>query len=102
MEKYEELLDEIGFKINLSGYFYWVEAIRHCTEDLDSIGYNFDMSELYQYIAKKFKTSVSKAERCMRNAWQVIPNLSEKLKVDYKLNNGVILALLVRKIKRSR
>lgn len=89
----EDILDEIGVKITLKGYKYWVTAvILKLTNKYET------MKSLYMDIAKKHKTTASKAERALRHAYENIkPKVQEYFKLNYKPNNSVFLECLIRK-----
>ena len=65
-----------------------------------SNSYDFNMSDVYNYVAEKYNTTYSRAERALRHAIESTPGITEaihkKLNIDYKLKNSVFLACLVR------
>lgn len=100
MSKYEAILDELGMKMSIKGYTYWLAAIEYCMGKIESEGYAFCMSEVYNYIAEKYNTTYSRAERALRHAVEYTPGIEqkiqEKLKINYKLKNSDFLACLVK------
>lgn len=100
MNQYEKLLDKIGMKINQKGYCYWIEALK-IAENSKEKTYSYDMGRIYQEIAKKYKTSIVAVERNLRHSWQTTNNINEKIEVNYKINNSVFLAVLVRRLKNG-
>ena len=93
--KTEFLLDEIGMKINLKGYKYWIEAVK-----LKLLEPNISMSNLYEEIAKKFNINRANAERCLRKAWESnIKYVEMRLNYSYKITNSIMLEYLVRKLE---
>lgn len=94
-KKIEFLLEEIGAKIHLRGFRYWIKAVKIKLENPD-----ISMSSLYEQVAVYFNTTNSSAERCLRTAWESNKKYVEaQLNYNYKLNNSVILAYLVKNIK---
>ena len=62
-EKIRELLKEVALPIHVTGYEYWMEAIRVYKKNK-----NMNMSEIYNEVADICGTTPSKVERGMRYA----------------------------------
>ena len=93
--KTEFLLDELGIKISVKGYKYWIEAVK-----IKLIKSDITMNNLYMEIAKKFNVNSSNAERCLRNAWESnIKCVEMRLNYSYKITNSIMLEYLVRKME---
>lgn len=89
----KQLLKDIGIKLHLLGFEYWVKAIV-ITIDIEIHNrQKLRMMELYYMIAKECNTTPSRAERAMRHAFQEI-DVNKYFKVAYKINNTDLLFLL--------
>lgn len=96
----KQLLKDIGIKLHHLGFKYWVTAISitldielHNREDLK-------MMELYYIVARKHRTTASKAERAMRYAYATI-DLKQYFNVTYSINNTALLFLLIEAVKEK-
>ena len=69
IERITKIMVELGIPANLRGYSYVREAIKLCVIDIEEI--NSVTKRLYPDIAKKFKTTPSRAERAIRHAIEV-------------------------------
>ena len=84
-------LIELHFDINSIGIIYWVEAIKIVKNNL----LIWDMMDIYEKIAKKYKSSYSAVERAMRYAMQpAIGSIQRKYEYYNKINNQTFLNLI--------
>ena len=60
------ILKNLGVPANINGYYYLRYAIALMMADISLL--NGITKRLYPMVAKKFNTSASKAERCIRHA----------------------------------
>lgn len=91
----EKILDELGVKISLKGYKYWVTAVKMKLQNEYET-----MIQLYIDVARKHKTTASKAERAMRHAYEDLrPKIKEYFNLNYNINNGIFLECLTREAK---
>ena len=88
----KQLLKEIGIKQHISGFKYWLEALTIATIREDEKK-NIKMTNLYLYIAKKYKITAARVERNMRYAYCNL-NLENVFNTNYKINNSALLFLL--------
>lgn len=63
-----KLLLKVGVSPDLSGYHYLVEAISTTKDACLNGNVNYKLTSLYADIGKKFDTTASRVERCMRHA----------------------------------
>lgn len=89
-EKIKDFLKKINFNISWEGYRYWTSAIMYAFTVKD-----YKMRDVYKFIAKKHKTSYSKAERAMRYA---INNSNAKELLNKSFSNSLFLALTVENV----
>lgn len=86
----QELL-ELNFRPSSIGLVYWIEAIRYQERHM----LTYEMMDIYDFIAKKYKVSVTHAERNMRYAMETA---KKKIQVKYhyhdKINAQVFLGLI--------
>lgn len=61
-------LEKMGMSIHLTGYKYVVDSIELCTED-PGLGITRD---IYWILAKRYKTTYSSVDRCMRHAIEIV------------------------------
>lgn len=89
------ILDEIGIKINCSGYKYWIEAVK-----LKLRNKNISIGTLRLIIANKYKTSPSCIERALRHTYEHIKrNIQEYFKFKYSVTQSIILEAIIRNVK---
>lgn len=93
----EDLLDELNISADNLGYKYWITAVEiklKCQEET--------MGNLCIDIAKKHESTPSCVERAMRYAHtENKDRIKTYFKIDYKITNKRLLALLVREIERK-
>lgn len=92
----KQLLKEIGVKVHISGFNYWITALSLAIETMCS-GRNIKMRDLYQEIGKIHKVSSSSVERAMRYAHEGL-NIKKIFNVKYSITNNVLLFLLIEEV----
>lgn len=96
----KQLLKDIGIKLHHLGFKYWITAI-YITLDIEfNNRESLRMMELYYMVARKHRTTASKAERAMRYAYATI-DLKQYFKVSYTINNTALLFLLIEAVKKK-
>ena len=98
----KELLRTLSVKPTLNGYFYWPYAVE---EALKRGELNYKIcSDIYGTVAKKYNTTASKVERCMRTVTESCQSKIKKhFEVDFeKITNKEFLALMVEKMIERR
>ena len=98
----KELLKMFCVKLTLNGYYYWPYAVE---EALKRGELNYKIcSDIYGAVAKKYNTTESKAERCMRTVTESCQSKIKKyFEVDFeKITNKEFLALMVEKMIERR
>lgn len=86
----QELLD-LNFNIDSIGIIYWVEAIKFVKNQ----PLEWDMMNIYEYIADKYRKLKSRIERCMRNAIEPAKeNIQNKYEHYGKIRNQTFLNLI--------
>lgn len=94
----KQLLKEMGIKIHILGFKYWVTALLLVIEDEKSNKCeNVVMMNLYYRVARKHKTTMPNVERAMRYAYLEI-DLKQIFNVEYSINNSALLFLLKEEI----
>lgn len=91
--KINNFLYEIKMKTTNVGFCYWLNAMTFYLRQ--KINNNYDIasiSEVYNYIAEKYSTSVSCIEKAMRYAKEN-SKYKEVLKIDSNLKNHAFLIL---------
>lgn len=93
----QKLLNELGFKIDSLGYQYWIYAINKSCKEYWK--YSYTMEIVYNDVAKFYKTTRDRVERCMRHA-SINAKAFIRNKYNYKgsITTKVILQLLVREV----
>lgn len=94
----KEILNEIGIRINVKGYRYWLVAILE-TLDKDMSNYSI-VNGLYNDVAKHCNTTPSRVERALRHAFISNGKANEYFNVDYKITNSIFLMLLQEAVKK--
>lgn len=89
----KQLLKDIGIKLHHLGFKYWITAISITLDIEFNNRESLKMMELYYMVARKHRTTASKAERAMRYAYATI-DLKQYFKVSYTINNTALLFLL--------
>lgn len=99
MEKeIKELLNKLGIKINIKGYWFWITAIEYKAEHND-----VSMSELYNEVAKMNNTTSSRVERALRHAYtSVKKDIEEFFDIKYKINNSSFLLLMLEELEKGK
>lgn len=93
----EDLLDELNILANNLGYKYWITAVeikmKHREETIGNLCID---------IAKKHGSTPSCVERAMRYAHtENRDRIKDYFKINYKITNTRLLALLIRDIERK-
>ena len=93
-----EVFNALHIKIDLSGYWYWIEAVKYVIEN-NKTSYSMT-KEIYIHVAEEFKTTSTRVERALRtthcNTQEII---QQYFGVNYKIDNSALLALIVDKVK---
>ena len=91
IEQIKEELIELNFNVNSVGIAYWIEAIKYAKEN----PLVWNMTDIYENVAKKYNTTTSKVERGMRTAISPAKkNIEKKYKYYNKINNGTYIGLI--------
>lgn len=94
----KQILKDMEIKVHHLGFKYWVTAI-YITLDIDFNNRpELKMMELYYMVARKHRTTASKAERAMRYAYATI-DLKQYFNVTYSINNTALLFLLIEAVR---
>ena len=64
MNENKTKLIELGFNINSMGFIYWLDAINY----LEEHPLWWDVIDIYDYVANKHNSTISRVERDMRTA----------------------------------
>ena len=89
----KQFLIELGINVGLRGFKYWTTAILYAVErELNDQDFG-KMMNLYQYIGKQHKATVSKVERDMRYIFEINRYISKFFNVPYSINNTAFLFL---------
>lgn len=96
----KQLLKDIGIKLHHLGFKYWITAISITLDIEFNNRESLKMMELYYMVARKHRTTASKAERAMRYAYATI-DLKQYFKVSYTINNTALLFLLKEAVKEK-
>lgn len=83
-KKIKEELLRLNFRIESVGIIYWTEAIRIMMKN--PLIYN--MGEIYEKIAKKYKTTACSVERLMRYA---LEPAKKNIQNEYKYYNKITI-----------
>lgn len=96
----KQILKDMGIKVHHLGFKYWVTAI-YITLDIDLNNRpELKMMELYYMVARKHRTTASKAERAMRYVYATL-DLKQYFNVTYSINNTALLFLLKEVVKEK-
>jgi hypothetical protein len=88
-------LIELGFNVNSRGFIYWLDAINY----LDEHPLWWDIMDIYDYVANKHNSTISRVERDMRTAIEPAKkNIQEYYNYTRRIKNVTFLNLL--KIER--
>lgn len=91
MEEMKEKLLTLGFNADSIGITYWIDAIKYIKEH----PLWWDIYDIYEYLATKYKISVARVERNLRTA--IAPakkNIQEKYKYYRSIKNSTFLHLI--------
>ena len=89
-EKIKQFLIELGIKPHIKGFRYWTTAILYAVEqELEGKELGKFM-ELYRYVGKKHKSTISKVEKNMRYIFEG-KDYQKELNVSYPINNSAFL-----------
>ena len=93
----KQFLISIGIKPHIKGFRYWTTAILYAVEQelLEKDLGKF--MELYRYVGKKHKATVSKVEKDMRYVFENV-DYKRVFNVDYRITNSAFLFLAREKI----
>lgn len=92
IQEIKSILKSMEIKPHLRGYRYWITAVSYAIKNPE-----YKMGKLYEFVAKRHKTTVSKAEKALRYS-QELSKSKEVFDVNYKLNNSSFLALFVEEL----
>ena len=84
-------LKELGFRINSKGFIYWYDAIIYAKTHLGL----YDVLYIYEYLAKKHKTTPVNVERTLR--YSIAPaksKIQEKYNCTEKISNRTFINLI--------
>jgi len=94
----KELLNKLGIKINVKGYWFWITAIEYKAKHED-----INMSELYDEVAKLHNTTRSRVERALRHAYEYVKeDLKKYFNINYDINNSAFLLLALEDIRKEK
>ena len=94
-----QLLKELGFKVHYLGFKYWISAIE-ITVDIDKSNKKICMMELYELIAKKYRTTNLRVEKDMRYLHKERNvDVRSFFNVNYSVSSSALLFLLVEEVK---
>lgn len=96
----KQILKDMGIKMHHLGFKYWVTAIWITLDIEINNRQELRMMELYYMVARKHRTTASKAERAMRYAYATI-DLKQYFNVTYSINNTALLFLLIDEVKEK-
>ena len=91
----QELM-ELNFRASSIGLVYWIEAIRYFERHI----LTYEMMDIYNFIARKYKSTIKLVERAMRYAMEPAKKkIQEKYhyydKIDAKTFLGLIRFKLI-------
>ena len=91
MNKINQELIDLGFKISSSGIMYWLDAIDYVKNHPKDL----KMMKLYNYISNKHNKTRSAIERAMRISLQgAIPRIKAKYNYTGKITNTAFVNLI--------
>ena len=91
MNDIKNMLLELGFNVNSIGIIYWVEAINYVLRN----PLWWDIMDIYDFIAQKYKISISQVERNLRTAIEPAKkNIQDKYKYYKPVKNCTFLNLI--------
>lgn len=96
-EQIETILDNMGVPLNLNGYKYLVDAVLELNKNPF-----LPTGRLYEIVAENNLKSKSQVERSIRTVHQKTnTTIKEYLKLNCRINNGVLIKGIYRKVKRN-
>lgn len=91
MNDIKNMLLELGFNVNSIGIIYWVEAINYVLRN----PLWWDIMDIYDFIAQKYKISISQVERNLRTAIEPAKkHIQDKYKYYKPIKNCTFLNLI--------
>jgi len=99
-KKIKQFLIGIGINPKLKGFKYWTTAILFAIEQEQKGEDLGNFMDLYAYIGKKHKSTVSKVERNMRYIFEN-KDYGEMFGIPYSINNTAFLFLAREKILKE-
>lgn len=95
--KLENILNELNIAVDNLGYTYLLTAVELYLNSRTG-----NLTEIYEEIARRYKTRYSRVERAIRHEIGKNENkIKQFFNVDYDITNRRLLALLAREIKRK-
>lgn len=97
-DKIKEILNELGIRINVKGYWFWITAIEYKNEKKEA-----SMADVYEKVAEIHNTVPSRVERALRHAYDRIrKNVEQYFDIKYKINNSTFLLLILEEIRKRK
>lgn len=94
MEEIMKKLIELNFNISSTGFEYWIDAIKYAEETK-----NFNMEDIFRYLAKKNDSTRSRVERNMRFCLSTAKNsIAERIENKYPVTTKAVLRMISLKI----
>lgn len=91
MDEIKKELLELNFNVDSIGIIYWIESIKFIKEN----PLNWNMIDIYEYVAKIHNSTKSKIERGMRTAIEPAKeNIQKKYGYYAKIRNQTFLDLI--------
>lgn len=93
----ENVLDELRIPLNIKGYQYLIDAVITLDENE-----KIKVTDLYQIVAEKQKTTKSRVERAIRHSYQRdVEPIKKYFNFDCKLTNHLLICAIQREVKRK-
>lgn len=97
-KRIKQILNELNVNIRNKGYRCWIEAIKYVIEN-KKVSYSMT-KEVYPCVADKLNDTTCRVERALRHATEDNQErIQDYFKVQYKITNGTLLALIVDKLE---
>ena len=92
----EDVLDNAGLIVGLTGYRYFKKAVSLRKENE-----KITMEQIYEIIGKEENKNPHAVERQIRTVWQTSQkDIAEYFNVEYRLTTRKVLALLTREVEK--
>lgn len=91
----KEILKDMGMKMYLAGFNYWIKAVTILIEEELEIKGKVKIMQIYEIVADEYYSTATRVERSMRAALnQIEVDPKKYFNVEYNVHNSAFIFLL--------